>query len=105
MVSTKSWLIGITNFPPPILTSKKMTYKLIILHRKINKMFYELNHGHNLLEDIFKIDDEKSVQCKSTFKSQKSQVLTAIEEMEWWRSWIFNVNRIIALYGKLINYI
>ncbi|CAG8604811.1 3415_t:CDS:2, partial [Acaulospora morrowiae] len=61
-------------------------------YEKINKMFDELDHGRNLLEDIFKIDDEKSVQCKSTFihepwwtpksKSQKFQVLTAIEEIE-----------------------
>jgi len=55
-------------------------------------MFHELNHGRNLLDDIFKIDDEKYLQCKSAFihepwwtpknKYQKSQVLTAIEEME-----------------------
>ncbi|CAG8685894.1 929_t:CDS:10, partial [Funneliformis mosseae] len=61
------------------------------IYENVNKMFYEL-HGRNLLKDIFKVDDEKSTQCKSKFihepwwtpknKSQKSQVLTAIEEME-----------------------
>ncbi|CAI2188315.1 2020_t:CDS:2, partial [Funneliformis geosporum] len=61
----------------------------------INEVFDELNHSRNLLEDIFKVDGVKSSQHnsrKSVFihkpwwspksQSQKSQVLTAIEEME-----------------------
>jgi hypothetical protein len=62
------------------------------MYKEVNETFDELNHSRNLLEDIFKVDDVKSLSCKSVFihkpwwtpknKSQRSQVLTAIEEME-----------------------
>ncbi|CAG8463461.1 14420_t:CDS:2, partial [Racocetra fulgida] len=65
------------------------------MYKEVNEILDELNHSRNLLEDIFKVDGVRSSRhnsYKSVFihkpwwtpksKSQKSQVLTAIEEME-----------------------
>ncbi|CAI2188112.1 6231_t:CDS:2, partial [Funneliformis geosporum] len=78
------------------LKSAIISFKHIMeMYKKVNEVFDELNHSRNLLEDIFKVDGVKSSQHnsrKSVFihkpwwspksQSQKSQVLTAIEEME-----------------------
>ncbi|CAG8702665.1 13122_t:CDS:2, partial [Ambispora gerdemannii] len=53
------------------------------MYKKVNETFEELNHRRNLLEDIFKcLSTNRGGHQKS--KSQKFQVLTAIEEMEKW---------------------
>ncbi|CAJ0641083.1 4879_t:CDS:2, partial [Entrophospora sp. SA101] len=56
--------------------------ELKYLVRKVNKMFYELDHGHNLLKDIFKVDDYNANQHSMVTPKNKSQVLTVIEEMK-----------------------
>ncbi|GET04713.1 hypothetical protein GLOIN_2v1495217 [Rhizophagus clarus] len=37
------------------------------IYKEVNEIFDELNHSRNLLEDIFKVDDVKSLSCKLVF--------------------------------------
>ncbi|CAH1763091.1 14345_t:CDS:2, partial [Entrophospora sp. SA101] len=62
-------------------TIKIFNYAMEI-YEKVNKMFYELDHGHNLLKDIFKVDDYNANQHSMVTPKNKSQVLTVIEEMK-----------------------
>ncbi|CAG8774434.1 26705_t:CDS:2, partial [Dentiscutata erythropus] len=78
------------------LKSVIISFKHIMeMYKEVNEILDELNHSRNLHEDIFKVDGVRSLRhnsYKSVFihkpwwtpksKSQKSQVLTAIEEMK-----------------------